>query len=219
LRVLLVEDDRILGDAVREFASRLGHAVDWMQQLSDADAAFSSVAYELVLLDLRLPDGCGMKFLRKVQGRAANCLCIVLTARDQVGDRIEALNMGADDYLVKPFDLQELGARIRAVTRRSRQPQPRMLRFGGLQIDLDGRIARIGEKTIALTSREWAIVEALTRRRGATVSKQDLEEVIYAFGSEIESNAIEVYVSRVRRKLGRRLIETTRGMGYRLGNP
>jgi two-component system OmpR family response regulator len=189
-----------------------------MQQLSDADAAFCGVAYELVLLDLRLPDGCGLQFLRKVQG-AANCLCIVLTARDQVGDRIEALNMGADDYLVKPFDLQELGARIRAVTRRSRQPQLRMLRFGDLQLDLDSRIARVGEKIIVLTSREWAIVDALTRRPGATVSKQDLEEVIYAFGSEIESNAIEVYVSRVRRKLGRGLIETTRGMGYRLGNP
>jgi two-component system, OmpR family, response regulator len=218
LRVLLVEDDLLLGDAVREFASRLGHAVDWMQQLSDADAAFCGVAYELVLLDLRLPDGCGLQFLRKVQG-TANCLCIVLTARDQVGDRIEALNMGADDYLVKPFDLQELGARIRAVTRRSRQPQLRMLRFGDLQLDLDSRIARVGEKIIVLTSREWAIVDALTRRPGATVSKQDLEEVIYAFGSEIESNAIEVYVSRVRRKLGRGLFETTRGMGYRLGNP
>jgi two-component system OmpR family response regulator len=216
LRILLVEDDRLLGDAVRDYVSRLGHAVDWTQRLTDADAVFSSTVYNLVLLDLRLPDGSGLQLLRRIQNHCERCLCIILSARDQVRDRVSALNSGADDYLVKPFDLEELGARIKAVFRRHSWDRRRIFRFGETEIDIEAKHAKIGESAIILTSREWAVLEKLMQRPGALVPKQTLEDAIYSFGAEIESNAIEVYVSRLRRKLGRGLIQTSRGMGYRL---
>jgi DNA-binding response OmpR family regulator len=143
-------------------------------------------------------------------------MCIILTARDQVRDRVGALNRGADDYLVKPFDLEELGARINAVFRRHNAQQPRIFRLGEVEIDIESKHANLGKKSVILTSREWAVLEMLMQRPGALISKQTLEDAIYSFGEEIESNAIEVYVSRLRRKLGRKFIQTSRGMGYRL---
>ena len=214
MRILLVEDDRLLGDAVRDYVSRLGHAVDWTQRLTDAEAAFSSTAYSLVLLDLRLPDGSGLEFLHRIRNHVERCMCIILTARDQVRDRVSALNRGADDYLVKPFDLEELGARINAVFRRHNAQRPRIFRLGDVEIDIENKHANLGSKSVVLTSREWAVLEKLMQRPGALISKQTLEDAIYSFGAEIESNAIEVYVSRLRRKLGRKFIHTSRGIGY-----
>jgi len=217
MRVLLIEDTAGLGQAVREQISDDGHAVDWVQRLDHAEASVRSTGYDLILLDLQLPDGQGLDFLR--QRRAAEDVTpvIILTARDQISDRIAGLNAGADDYLVKPFDLFELSARVAAVARRySGNPNPQ-LQLGALHIDLSARTVQRAGLTVDLTAREWALFEAFIQHPNALLSKAQLEDRLYEFGAEIESNAIEVYISRLRKKLGRELIETVRGMGYRLG--
>lgn len=216
MRILLVEDTAGLGDAVREQIASDGHAVDWVQRLSHAESAVRTTGYDLILLDLMLPDGQGLDFLKQLRQRGDTTPIIILTARDQISDRIAGLNAGADDYLVKPFDLSELSARIAAVARRYRgNPNPK-LRIGHLEVDLsEHSIQRDGE-AVELTAREWALFEAFLQKPGALLSKSQLEDRLYAFGDEIESNTIEVYVSRLRKKLGRDAIETVRGMGYRL---
>ena len=216
MRVLLVEDAAGLGDAVREQIADDGHAVDWVQRLEQARASVASTPYDLILLDLMLPDGRGLEFLRQRRGAGDVTPVIILTAQDQISERIAGLNAGADDYLVKPFDLFELSARVAAVARRySGNPNPQ-IRLGELQVDLNARTVQRDGSIIDLTAREWAVFEAFVQRPSALLSKSQLEERLYAFGAEIESNTIEVYVSRLRKKLGRELIETVRGMGYRL---
>ncbi|WP_414158491.1 response regulator transcription factor [Pseudomonas sp. BNK-45] len=216
MRVLLVEDAAGLGDAVREQIADDGHAVDWVQRLEQARASVASTPYDLILLDLMLPDGRGLEFLRQRRGAGDVTPVIILTAQDQISERIAGLNAGADDYLVKPFDLFELSARVAAVARRySGNPNPQ-IRLGELQVDLSARTVQRDGSIIDLTAREWAVFEAFVQRPSALLSKSQLEERLYAFGAEIESNTIEVYVSRLRKKLGRELIETVRGMGYRL---
>ena len=216
MRVLLVEDAAGLGDAVREQIADDGHAVDWVQRLEQARASVASTPYDLILLDLMLPDGRGLEFLRQRRSAGDVTPVIILTAQDQISERIAGLNAGADDYLVKPFDLFELSARVAAVARRySGNPNPQ-IRLGELQVDLSARTVQRAGTIIDLTAREWAVFEAFVQRPSALLSKSQLEERLYAFGAEIESNTIEVYVSRLRKKLGRELIETVRGMGYRL---
>ncbi|MDP9589995.1 response regulator [Shinella sp. AETb1-6] len=217
MRVLLIEDDAVLGEAVRDYVAGLGHAVDWMQTLEDARSAADAVAYDLLLLDLRLPDGSGLSLLTALRRAGATMPIIILTAHDQISDRIEGLNSGADDYLVKPFNLGELGARMLAVTRRYSGAAVPVVAAGPLTIQLaDRRVLREGE-AIDLSSREWAVLARLAARPEAIVSKGQIEEALYAFGSEIESNTVEVYVSRLRKKLGKDCVETLRGIGYRLG--
>lgn len=219
MRILLVEDDPSLGAAIRDQIAAEGHTADWVQILADAVACTQTVTYDLILLDLMLPDGPGLEFLRGLRGRGSAVPVIILTARDRISERIEGLNAGADDYLVKPFDLAELSARIGAVARRyAGNPNP-LIQLGDLEIDLASR--RITQKggTIDLSQREWAIFDALLQRPGAVVSKSSLEERLYSFDAEVESNTIEVYVSRLRKKLGRDAIQTLRGVGYRLGQP
>jgi two-component system OmpR family response regulator len=178
----------------------------------------AAAAYDLVLLDLMLPDGRGIVFLRALRGRGDVTPVIILTALDQVSDRIEGLNAGADDYLVKPFDLGELSARIGSVARRYvGNPNP-LLTLGPLEIDLAARSIRRDGKPVPLTAREWVLLEAFLQRPGQLLSKAQLEERLYSFDTEVESNAIEVHVSRLRKKLGHSLIETERGLGYRLGS-
>jgi two-component system OmpR family response regulator len=218
MRVLLVEDTAGLGQAVRDQIADDGHAVDWMRRLDQAEISIRSTAYDLVLLDLVLPDGYGLDFLRRRRTLGDVTPVIILTARDQISDRIAGLNAGADDYLVKPFDLSELSARIAAVARRySGNPNP-YIQLGDLRINTsDHAIERAG-RTIDLTAREWALLEAFIQRPSALISKSQLEERLYEFGAEIESNTIEVYISRLRKKLGPHIVETVRGMGYRLGS-
>lgn len=217
MRVLLIEDDAVLGEAVRDYVAGLGHAVDWMRTLADAGAAAGAVDYDLLLLDLRLPDGGGLGLLTGLRGAGVATPVIILTAHDQISDRIEGLNSGADDYLVKPFNLGELGARMLAVARRYAGAALPVLEAGPLTIRLaDRRVLRHGE-AVDLSSREWAVLARLAARPEAVVSKGQIEEALYAFGSEIESNTVEVYVSRLRKKLGRDCVETLRGIGYRLG--
>nr|WP_246723739.1 response regulator transcription factor [Rhizobium sp. ARZ01] len=214
---MLIEDDAILGEAVRDYVAAGGHAVDWARKLEDAKVAIKAVNYGLVLLDLRLPDGSGIAFLKGLREANNGTPVIILTAHDQISDRIEGLNSGADDYLVKPFNLGELSARMLAVARRYGGNASPMIRLGDLEIgQADRRIVRNGGE-IALSGREWAVLDVLLARPGAIVSKGQIEEALYAFGSEIESNTVEVYVSRVRKKVGHDYILTVRGVGYRLG--
>ncbi|ACA16102.1 two component transcriptional regulator, winged helix family [Methylobacterium sp. 4-46] len=219
MRILLIEDDPVLGEAVRDHLASDGHSADRVATLADAAAAITAAVYDLVLLDLMLPDGRGLDFLRQRRTQGDVTPVIILTARDQISDRIAGLNAGADDYLIKPFDLFELTARVGAVGRRySGNPNP-LVTIGDLDIDLAARSVHRAGKPVPLTAREWSLFEALVQRPHALLSKAQLEERLYAFDAEVESNTIEVYVGRLRKKIGAEAIETVRGMGYRLGAP
>ncbi|MBP1858856.1 response regulator transcription factor [Rhizobium herbae] len=217
MRVLLVEDNEILGEAVRDHIAAAGHAVDWMKTLDDARTSLRAVAYGLILLDLRLPDGSGIALLKELRTVGNATPVIILTAHDQISDRIEGLNSGADDYLVKPFDLGELTARMLAVIRRYGGNISPTIAFGELKISPVDRRVFAGDREVGLSGREWAVLDMLLSRPGAIVSKAQIEEALYAFGSEIESNTVEVYVSRLRKKLGREHVVTVRGVGYKIG--
>jgi len=217
MRVLLIEDDTTLGGAVRDHLAAHGHAVDWTRDLRTADDARAAASYDAILLDLNLPDGRGLDFLKARRRAGDETPVIIVTVMDQLTIRIEGLNAGADDYLVKPFDLAELIARLGAVARRyGGNPNP-LTQIGPLTIDRGAHIARVDDQPLDLTAREWAVLDRLARRPGVLVSKAQLEDALFAFGSEVESNAVEVYVSRLRKKLGADLIHTSRGLGYRLG--
>ncbi|ABL71362.1 MULTISPECIES: response regulator transcription factor [Paracoccus] len=219
MRILLIEDDTVLGAAVRDQIAAGGQSVDWVTRLDAAGDAMAGAGYDLILLDLMLPDGRGITFLRSLRAGGNVTPVIILTALDQISDRIEGLNAGADDYLVKPFDLAELSARIGSVARRySGNPNP-IIVHGALAVDLALRSIRRDGRPVQLTAREWALFEAFLTRPGQLLSKAQLEEKLYAFDTEVESNTIEVHVSRLRKKLGAAVIETERGLGYRLGSP
>lgn len=219
MRILLIEDDTILGAAVRDQIAGGGHSADWVRRLDAARDAMAGAAYDLVLLDLMLPDGRGLGFLEALRRRGDVTPVIVLTALDQVSDRIAGLNVGADDYLVKPFDLGELSARIGSVARRyAGNPNP-IVTHGDLEVDLAARSVRRAGRPVPLTPREWALFEAFLSRPGQLLSKAQLEQKLYAFDTDVESNTIEAHVSRLRKKLGARVVETERGLGYRLGRP
>ncbi|MBX2830420.1 MAG: response regulator transcription factor [Rhodospirillales bacterium] len=217
MRILLVEDELMLADAVRDHLLAAGEAVDHCDSIVDAEIMLRGTNYDVLLLDLNLPDGKGIELLRGLRRQGSTIPCIILTAQDQISDRIEGLNAGADDYLVKPFDLNELSARLAAVARRySGNPNPYVELDGGVEVDLAGRVILIDGVQTDLTSREWALFDQMVRRPGQTLSKRQLEEALYEFGAEIESNTVEVYVSRIRRKLGKDVIKTVRGVGYRV---
>lgn len=218
MRILLVEDDAILGGAVRDHIVAANHSVDWVSRLDAAADHLDSAAYDLVLLDMMLPDGHGIAFLRNLRMRGCATPVIILTALDQISDRIQGLNAGADDYMTKPFDLAELSARLNAVARRySGNPNP-LVEIGDLQIDLAAKTVVRNGRPVDLTAREWALFEAFVQRPSQIMSKAQLENRLYAFGAEVESNAIEVHVSRLRKKLGHSVVDTVRGIGYRIGN-
>lgn len=217
MRILLVEDDKAIGAAIREQLMVDGHSVDWALRLDAAQDALGGATFDLVLLDLMLPDGRGIPFLKALRKTGSQVPVMILTALDQITDRIEGLNAGADDYLVKPFDLAELSARIGAVARRySGNPNP-VVERQGLTIDIAARSVTRDDKPIALTAREWVLFEAFVQKPSQLLSKSQLEERLYSFDSEVESNTIEVHISRLRKKLGAGVITTERGLGYRLG--
>jgi two-component system OmpR family response regulator len=219
VRVLLIEDDEMIGDAVRDHIAAAGHAVDWAKSIGSAAEYLSVGDYALVLLDLQLPDGSGLKLLKSLRLDGHRMPVIIVTARDQISDRIEGLNNGADDYLVKPFDLGELSARMGAVTRRTAGRADPLLTLGPVAIDMANRAVLVSGLVVDLTAREWAVLDRLALRPGTVVSKAQIEDALYAFGSEVESNTVEVYVSRLRRKIGTALVQTVRGVGYRLVIP
>jgi two-component system OmpR family response regulator len=218
MRLLLVEDDLTLGDAVRAFLRSQGHAVDWVTNLAAA-RALGSEAFDVILLDWRLPDGSGVDWLRQLRtrrGEHSQTPVLLLTARDSLGDRIEGLDAGADDYLVKPFQLAELAARIRAASRRASGHAGAMLSCGRITLDPAARSVALDGVPVDLTAREYALLEALMRRSGRIVSRPMLEELLYGFDTDVASNTVEVHMSSLRRKLGHDAIDTVRGMGYRL---
>jgi len=216
MRLLLVEDDQMLGGAIRDHLAVHGHATDWTRRIEDAEAAQLATRYDVILLDLGLPDGQGMDFLKQLRRRGDTTPVIIATAMDRLSMRIAGLNAGADDYIVKPFDLDELLARLAAVGRRySGNPNP-LIVVGPLELDVSNKVATVDGRLLDLTAREWAILERLSRQPGMLVTRPQIEDALYGFGDEIESNAVEVYISRLRKKLDAPLIQNSRGLGYRL---
>jgi two-component system, OmpR family, response regulator len=216
VRILLIEDDEIIGEAVRDHTNTAGYATDWVRTIVDAEAASKSIDYGLVLLDLQLPDGNGLVFLEYFRARGGEAPVIVLTARDQISDRIAGLNAGADDYLVKPFNLYELEARILAVRRRYEGRPQNTFQIGDIVIERSTHSISIGGHEVQLTPREWALLDLLVERPGKIVSLKRIEDALYAFGEEVESNTVQVYISRLRKKIGMEKIRTARGIGYML---
>ena len=216
MRLLLIEDDELLGEGLRDFLRADGHAVDWSRRLGEAEA-LRGEPFDAWLVDWQLPDGSGLDWLRAQRRRGDVTPALMLTARDLLADRLRGLDSGADDYLVKPFAPEELVARLRAVCRRSAGTAGERVRLGAAEVDLAARCAWLAGERIELTAREWAVLEALALRPGRIVTKTDLERLVLGFETELASNALEVHVSSLRRKLGRELVETVRGLGYRVG--
>jgi DNA-binding response OmpR family regulator len=219
MRILLVEDDPMIGDSVRASLRQEGYAVDWVRNGRLADTALSSEHFDLVLLDLGLPGADGIAVLRGLRSRKISTPVIVITARDSVEDRIKGLDAGADDYVVKPFDPDELAARIRSALRRSAGHAEPEIEILDVRINpATKEVARNGQPVL-LSAREYAIVEALMLRPGAILSRAQLEQRMYGWGEEIESNTVEVYIHAVRRKLGTDFIRNVRGVGYFIPKP
>lgn len=217
MRVLLVEDDTMLGEGVQIGLRQLGFAVDWVQDGVAANRALQSERFAAVVLDIGLPGMDGLSLLRALRERRDLTPVLLLTARDQGGDRVRGLDAGADDYVVKPFDLDELGARLRALVRRSGGQADNLLRWRDVVLDRASRsVSRAGEEVI-LTTREFDLLELLMQNAGRVLTRRSLEEQLYTWGEQVESNALEVHVHHLRRKLGSELIKTVRGVGYALG--
>ncbi|ABC36506.1 DNA-binding response regulator [Burkholderia thailandensis E264] len=214
MRILLVEDDRMIADGVRKALKADGCAVDWVQDGDAALTALGGEAYDLLLLDLGLPKRDGIDVLRTLRARGLALPVLILTARDAVADRVKGLDAGADDYLVKPFDLDELAARMRALIRRQSGRSESVIRHGALTLDPASHQVTLDGAPVALSAREFALLEALLARPGAVLSKSQLEEKMYGWGEEIGSNTVEVYIHALRKKLGSDLIRNVRGLGY-----
>jgi len=214
MRLLLVEDDPILGNGIEVGLRQAGFVVDWTKDGRSAQLALETTTYELVVLDLGLPRVTGMDLLRQLRARGSDLPVLVLTARDTVRDRVAGLDAGADDYLVKPFDLAELVARIRAVLRRAHGRSVDAIRYRDLVLVPDSLTVTRGAETITLSGRECAILTDLVEHRGTALSRARLEESLYGWNEEVESNAVEVHIHNLRRKLGNDLIRTIRGVGY-----
>lgn len=216
MRILLVEDDLSLGKSIADWLTLDGYAVDHVTRGDQAELAWATHTYHCILIDRGLPGLSGDAVLQRLRARPLATPAIFITARDAIRDRIEGLDLGADDYLVKPFDLEELSARIRSAIRRSDQQPSTVLRHGALQLDTAAKQALLHGQPLTLTAREWSILQALMRHPGHILSRAQLEESLYRWGDEVESNAIEVHIYKLRRKLGPGWIETLRGLGYRL---
>lgn len=214
MRLLLVEDDAMIGEAVQDLLRAEHHAVDWARSGPEADAALAAQRYDLVLLDLGLPGRDGLDVLRTLRARRDRTPVLITTARDAVAQRVQGLDAGADDYLLKPFDMDELLARIRALARRAGGRSDEGYENAGVCIRPATREASVAGQPVLLSAREWAVLEPLLARPGAVLSRAQLEDKLYGWGEEISSNAVEVYVHGLRKKLGAGLIVTVRGVGY-----
>lgn len=214
MRVLLVEDDALLGDGLRAGLGQAGFAVDWVRTGSDAVHALDAEPVAAVVLDLGLPDLSGFEILRRLRARGNKVPVLILTARDAVGDRVKGLDGGADDYVVKPVDLAELAARLRALIRRASGEAAPALRRGELELDAAAHRVVFRGQPVELSAREFALLHELMRSGGRVLSREQLEERLYSWGHQIESNAVEVHVHHLRRKLAPGVIRTIRGVGY-----
>lgn len=218
MRILVVEDDPILSDGLRIGLSLAGATVDTVDTCDDADIAIATSKYSAIVLDIMLPDGSGLDLLKTLRQRRDATPILLLTARDSVSDKVCGLDLGADDYLAKPFDLDELGARLRAIIRRKGGRASPSLTHGAIVLLHADMSATVNGKPIGLSRREFAILAALMERPGQVRSRAELEERLYGWQEDIESNAVEVHIHNLRNKIGRDAIVTLRGIGYRLGD-
>ena len=216
MRILLIEDEAALAGPLMEHLAADRHLVEWFDTIADAESAERASPFDVILLDLQLPDGDGLSFLKSLRDRRVHTPVLILSARDKVSDRITGLNLGADDYVIKPFDLDEVKARIHTICRRGEETLAQVVVLGDLSINLAEHSVRRADVPLRLTTREWQILETLVRRRAAVVPRESLEAALYAFGEEVESNALEAHISRLRAKLGKDVIVTHRGLGYAL---
>ncbi|ABE41460.1 response regulator receiver [Rhodopseudomonas palustris BisB5] len=216
MRILVVEDDAMIADGIRAGLALAGASIDCVANCEDAVTALSANSFSAVVLDIMLPDGSGIDLLRKLRAGGDTTPVLLLTALDEVGDRIAGLDSGADDYLGKPFDLDELGARLRAIIRRRDGRAATCLEHGAIRLFPADRNATLEGAPVPLSRREFAVLHALMERPGVVRSRGELEERLYGWGDEIESNAVEVHIHNLRAKLGRAAIETIRGIGYRM---
>ena len=218
MRILVIEDDDVLRDGLFEGLALEGHTVDAVANCADAREAVASFAHDVIVLDIGLPDGSGLELLREWRLASRSTPVLLLTARNMTEDRIEGLDLGADDYLGKPFDLGELAARLRALTRRDRGRADPTIRLGTLEIDPATRRVCAKGETVYLSRREYSVLEALTRYPDHIVSRAQIEEAIYGWNEEVGSNPVEVHIHKLRAKLGPDVIETVRGLGYRISS-
>jgi two-component system response regulator QseB len=214
MRLLLVEDDSILGDGIRTGLAQEGYAVDWVTDGYLAGHALQSEHYDLLLLDLGLPRRSGLDVLKELRIRGDNLPVLILTARDTVHDRVVGLDSGGDDYLIKPFALDELCARVRALLRRASERGTPMIHHGAITLDPAARKVSRDGVTVELSAREFALLQTFLENVGRVLSRARIEQSLYAWGEEIESNAVEVHIHHLRKKLGSSLIRTIRGVGY-----
>lgn len=221
MRILIAEDDPVLADGLARSLRAVGYAVDAVSDGEQADAALTAQGFDLVILDLGLPRLGGLEVLRRLRARNGTAPVLILTAADSVEQRVRGLDLGADDYMAKPFALSELEARVRALTRRALGANQSLLRHGALTLDLAGRVAAIGNSPLDLSARELGLLAILLQRAGRLVSKEQLVDHLCEWGEEVSNNAIEVYVHRLRKKLeaGNIRIVTVRGLGYCLERP
>ena len=216
MRILLIEDDPMIGAAVRQGLVQAGFAVDWVTDGRSAELSLANGVYDLAVLDLGLPKRDGMSILAALRRMGNSMPVLVASARDTVGDRIAGLEAGADDYVLKPFDLDELIARVRALLRRHAGSGSPTLEFGALVLDPVRRTVQRDGEAVNLSAKEFALLEALMQRPGSVLSRERLEESVYGWGEEVGSNAIEVHLHHLRKKLGSALIKNVRGVGYRV---
>jgi two-component system, OmpR family, response regulator len=214
MRLLLVEDDTMIGESVLDLLRAEHYAVDWVRDGEMAETALRTQTYDLVLLDLGLPRRDGLDVLRSLRSRQERIPVLIATARDSIGQRVEGLDAGADDYVVKPYDLDVLLARIRALMRRAAGRAEPVFEHMGVRINSVTREVTVGGEAVVLLAREWAVLEPLLARPGMVLSRAQLEEKLYGWKDEISSNAVEVYIHGLRRKLGADLIRNVRGVGY-----
>lgn len=216
MRLLLIEDDAMIGETVHDLLRDHQYAVDWIRDGEAADLALMAHDYDLVLLDLGLPRKDGLAVLRAARSRGQSVPVLIATARDAIAERIAGLDAGADDYVVKPYDFDELLARIRALLRRGSGRADPVYRYQNISINTVSREVLLDGQPVILSAREWAVLEALLARPGTILSRAQLEEKLFSWQDEVNSNAVEVYIHGLRKKLGASLIQTVRGVGYLL---
>lgn len=219
MRLLLAEDDAMLGTSIEQGLRRAGFIVDWVREGKAAELALADGGHDLLLLDLGLPRLDGLTLLKRLRQREDVIPVLIVTARDAIDDRVTGLNLGADDYLVKPFDLNELIARVHALLRRRRSNPQTLMRLGALELDPITREVRLEGRPLHLSAREYGLLYALLEKPGAVLSVAQLENRLYGWGEEVQSNAVEVHLHHLRRKLGPGWIRNVRGVGYRLTPP
>ena len=219
MRILVVEDDPLLGDGIQAGLAQAGFGVDWVKDGIAGELAFETASHAAVVLDLGLPRLAGLELLRRMRARGNKTPVLILTARDAIEDRIKGLDSGADDYVVKPFDLHELAARLRALIRRAAGEAAAVLRVGEVELDPAARRVRFKGQALELPAREYALLNAFMLAAGRVLTREQLAEKLYAWGEEVESNAIDVHIHHLRRKLSPGVIRTVRGVGYLMPRP